>query len=95
MLSLTRRLLALRRASPALSVGRYRPLDGADVPDDCFVFLREADSERLLVALNFAGGGAAATAARRRLRDDGVDPPGPRGAGRQPVTADSGPPRGA
>ena len=53
MLSLTRRLLALRRASPALSVGRYRPLDGVDAPDDCFVFLREADSERVLVALNF------------------------------------------
>jgi alpha-glucosidase len=56
MLSLTRRLLALRRASPALSVGRYQPLDGEDVPDDCFVYVREADSERVLVALNFANG---------------------------------------
>ena len=56
MLSLTRRLLALRRASRALSAGRYRPLDDADVPDDCFVYLREADSERVLVALNFADG---------------------------------------
>lgn len=54
MLALTRRLLALRRASPALSVGRYRPLDGADVPRDCFVYLREAGAERVLVALNFA-----------------------------------------
>jgi alpha-glucosidase len=56
MLSLTRRLLALRCASPVLSVGRYQPLDGVDVPEDCFVFLREADSERVLVALNFADG---------------------------------------
>ena len=56
MLSLTRRLLALRRASRALSAGRYRPLDDADVPDDCFIYLREADSERVLVALNFADG---------------------------------------
>lgn len=44
MVSLTRRLLALRRASPALSVGRYRPLDGVDVPEGCFVYLREAES---------------------------------------------------
>jgi alpha-glucosidase len=56
MLSLTRRLLALRRASPALSAGRYQPLDEADVPDDCFVYLRAADRERVLVALNFAEG---------------------------------------
>jgi alpha-glucosidase len=60
MLSLTRRLLVLRRASPALSVGRYRPTDEAAVPDDCFVFLRETDrepgSERVLVVLNFGDG---------------------------------------
>jgi alpha-glucosidase len=66
MLTLTRRLLALRRTSPALSVGSYRPLDGADVPDDCFVFVREvevsddsggldASAERFLVALSFGG----------------------------------------
>jgi glycosidase len=56
MLSLTRRLLALRRASPSLSVGRYRPLDGDGVPEDCFVYLREADADRVLVALNFSDG---------------------------------------
>ena len=56
MLSLTRRLLALRRASPALSVGGYQPLDGEGVPDDCFVYLREADEDRVLVALNFSDG---------------------------------------
>ena len=54
MLTLTRRLLALRRVSPALSVGRTGRWTGPDVPDDCFVFLREADAERMLVALNFS-----------------------------------------
>jgi alpha-glucosidase len=53
MLALTRRLLALRRASPALSLGSYRTLEGA--PDDCFVFLRETGDERYLIALSFAG----------------------------------------
>ncbi|MBN1811642.1 MAG: DUF3459 domain-containing protein [Anaerolineae bacterium] len=53
MLTLYRRLLALRRASPAFYGGSYRPLDG--VPGDCFVYLRQADGERRLTALNFAG----------------------------------------
>jgi len=52
VLTLYRRLLALRRSSPALYGGSYRPLDG--VPDDCFAYLREADGERKLIALNFA-----------------------------------------
>jgi alpha-glucosidase len=51
MLNLYRRLLWLRRRSPALYGGSYRPLD-AD--DDCFVYLRTADDERRLVAFNFA-----------------------------------------
>jgi alpha-glucosidase len=51
MLALTRALLALRRAHPALSGGSYEPLDG--VPEDCFVYAREAENERFLVALNF------------------------------------------
>jgi len=49
MLSLTRRLLSLRRATPELSVGSYRPLD--DAPEGCFFFVRH---EQLLVALNFS-----------------------------------------
>jgi alpha-glucosidase len=53
MLTLYRKLLALRRASPALYGGSYRPLDG--VPDDCFVYVRERGEERKLVALNFSG----------------------------------------
>ena len=52
MLSLTRRLLAVRRASPALSVGSYRALEG--VPEACFVYQRESAKERVVVALNFS-----------------------------------------
>jgi alpha-glucosidase len=51
ILNLYRRLLWLRRRSPALYGGSYRPLE-AD--EDCFVYLRTADDERRLVALNFA-----------------------------------------
>ncbi|MBA2450961.1 MAG: alpha-glucosidase C-terminal domain-containing protein [Chloroflexi bacterium] len=51
MLSLYRRLIWYRKSSAALLLGSYRPLDSA--PDGVFAYLREADSERLLVALNF------------------------------------------
>lgn len=51
ILTLTRRLLALRRTMPALTDGRYQVIDGA--PATCFVYLREAAGQRLLVALNF------------------------------------------
>jgi alpha-glucosidase len=49
-LNLYRNLLRYRRASRALQVGSYRPLDANE---DCFVYLREADGERRLIALNF------------------------------------------
>jgi glycosidase len=52
MLSLTRRLLALRRESRALSVGNYRCIEG--MPDDCFVYMRQSAEQRMLVALNFS-----------------------------------------
>lgn len=52
MLNLTRRLLALRRSSPALSHGDYQPLD--DTPPDVFAFWRTAGDERVLIALNFS-----------------------------------------
>jgi alpha-glucosidase len=52
MLSLTRRLLALRRASPALSVGQYRRIE--KMPDDCFVYIRHSAEQCMLVALNFS-----------------------------------------
>jgi alpha-glucosidase len=51
VLSLYRRLLALRRASPALTSGSYRSAetDSADV----FAYLREDGSSRFLIVLNF------------------------------------------
>lgn len=52
LLSLYRRLLWLRRGSPELRAGGYRPLAGA--PPELFAYLREAGAERVLVALNFA-----------------------------------------
>jgi alpha-glucosidase len=52
LLALTRRLLALRRAHPALALGSYQPLD--TVPADCFAYLRTAAGQRCLVAINFA-----------------------------------------
>ena len=55
MLSLTRRLLAVRRASPALEEGGYRELE--ETTEDCFCFVREADGARVLVALNFGDDG--------------------------------------
>ncbi|WP_029029182.1 alpha-amylase family glycosyl hydrolase [Salinarimonas rosea] len=51
MLALYRRLTALRRAEPALSLGSYRTLACAD---DVLVFERRHGERRLVVALNFA-----------------------------------------
>jgi glycosidase len=53
-LTLTRRLLALRRSSAALSRGAYRSLDVPGALSECFLFERVAGDERLLVALNFS-----------------------------------------
>ena len=39
--------------SQALTAGAYHPVDG--VPNTCFVYLRQWDSQRVLVALNFSG----------------------------------------
>jgi alpha-glucosidase len=52
MLALTRRQLALRRESLALSVGYYRCIEG--MPDNCFVYLRQIAEQHMLVALNFS-----------------------------------------
>lgn len=52
MLSLTRALIRLRRGSAALIGGHYRPVD--DVPEACFVYLRQTEEERCLMALNFS-----------------------------------------
>jgi alpha-glucosidase len=52
-LSLTRRLIELRREHPALRAGSYHalPVEG----DDCLAYVREASGERLFVVANFAG----------------------------------------
>jgi alpha-glucosidase len=49
MLSLYRRLIDLRRAEAALSIGSYEPLT---VTDEGFAFLRRHDTRRWLIALN-------------------------------------------
>jgi glycosidase len=50
LLNLYRRLLSLRRTTPALRAGAYRPLD--PVPKDCFVYERTLESVRVVVAVN-------------------------------------------
>jgi len=50
MLTLYRRLLALRRAEPALAVGSFAPVPG---PDEWIAYLRQWGDRRFLVALNF------------------------------------------
>jgi alpha-glucosidase len=51
-LSLTRALLTLRRGMPALSNGPYIALESR--AEHCFVYLREHEKQRLVVALNFS-----------------------------------------
>jgi len=53
MLSLTRALLDIRRTTPALSTGSYYPIE--NVPNACFVYLRELPGQLCLIALNFSG----------------------------------------
>ena len=53
LLTLTRRLIELRRSTPALTTGSYRPIEGA--PNGCFVYLRQSSSQHYLIALNFSG----------------------------------------
>jgi alpha-glucosidase len=50
LLNFYRDLIALRRQSPALVRGTYKPLGR---PIDVWAFQREADGQRMLVALNF------------------------------------------
>ncbi|MGC9468060.1 MAG: glycoside hydrolase family 13 protein [Anaerolineae bacterium] len=51
MLSFYRRLLQLRKTSPALKAGAYRPLLEDD--PDCLCYLRVAENQTVLVVLNF------------------------------------------
>jgi alpha-glucosidase len=54
MLTLHRRLLALRRSEGALSVGSYSLFE---VRDDLLAYVRKHGGRRFLVALNFGDGG--------------------------------------
>ncbi len=51
MLSLTRTILALRRAEEALNHGSYAPLDIA--PESIISYVREAGNARFLIVINF------------------------------------------
>jgi alpha-glucosidase len=51
ILSLYRRLIELRRAEPALSVGEFAPLPAND---DLMAYIRKTDERRLLVILNLS-----------------------------------------
>ncbi|MDX1606895.1 MAG: DUF3459 domain-containing protein, partial [Candidatus Competibacterales bacterium] len=52
MLTLYQRLLALRRAEPALTIGSYRTLA---VDDDLYCYERKHGDRSLAIALNFSG----------------------------------------
>lgn len=52
ILNLYRRLLSLRKATPALHSGAYEPLPSSE---NCFVYARRQDGQTALVALNFSG----------------------------------------
>ena len=58
LFNLYRRLIALRRGSPALHGGSYRAVAATG---DVLAYMREADSERLLVALNLGAAPAVFT----------------------------------
>ena len=52
LLNFYRRMLRLRRSTPALIEGDYQPLDAGGEP--CLVYLRAVSSQTCLVALNFS-----------------------------------------
>jgi alpha-glucosidase len=52
MLSLYRRLIQLRKQTPALIEGTYREFKTA--PEDCLVFHRETPAQHIIVALNMS-----------------------------------------
>jgi glycosidase len=58
MLNLYRRLIALRRARHALTIGSYRPIKAAE---EVLIFVREAGHDRVLVALNMGNEPVAAS----------------------------------
>ena len=65
LFSLYRRLSWLRKSSPALRRGSYRTVPS---PRGVFAFAREADGERVFVALNFTKAARAASFGRGSAR---------------------------
>jgi glycosidase len=51
-LNLYRKLLSIRKTRHAFQTGKYIPVDG--VPENCYVYMREALDENVLIALNFS-----------------------------------------
>ncbi len=75
LLSLYRRLLAIRRQEPALRLGAYQSLEAGR---DAFAYLRDDGRSPVAVALNFTGdvqpaGSIAASGAGRVLVSSGLD----------------------
>jgi alpha-glucosidase len=91
MLSLYRRLIALRRTEPALSAGTYTPVVAEG---DVLAYIREARDKRLLVVLNLGHGPGqcplAATGAGRIVLATETAREQQRVAGRLPLTGDDG-----
>ncbi len=56
MLTLTRRPRTPQGEEPPLMAGAYRVVGGG-TPDDCFVYVRQSGTRRILVTLNFSGEG--------------------------------------
>jgi alpha-glucosidase len=81
MLSLYRRLIAERRASPALRRGTYRTLPA---PKDVFAYARELDGEQRVVLLNLAERAVQVPVARLGIAPEGLR-----------VTQSTGPERGS
>ena len=52
VLWLYKRLLELRRATPALNIGSYQPLN--DTPENVFGYWREANESKILVLLSLS-----------------------------------------
>src|SRR5262249_14409913 len=63
--NLHRRLLALRRATSALTLGSYRPIVASG---DLLLFVREHGTQRILVALNLGGDPAVVSSLNRPWR---------------------------
>jgi alpha-glucosidase len=63
--NLYRRLIAVRRRSPSLLLGRYEPIEASG---DLLLYVREHQAERTLIALNLGVNAMAVTLPDRLLR---------------------------